>query len=281
MQTENAACCICGEGVSAKAVFAKTSGRGELFNLVRCTGCGLRYVSPRPPESAMAAYYGKEYFTARTDRGYDDYFSQRLKTEIERVFLLNLSDLDFFNFEVSLKSDKRALDIGCAAGYFVDFLKKRGWDSAGIDVSEECVMAASSAGLNVSLGDYLKASFGKSFDFITLWASIEHLHHPELFLQKARRELRPGGRLYISTCRAGSFFMMVKGRRWRYYNFPEHLYYFTYKQLASLLVSCGFTIERYSTYGSGFGRQGGLLRRCGDFCAKHFGMGDMMLISAL
>lgn len=279
---ETAGCLLCGES-EGKPLFAKASGSGEEFRLVKCPSCGLRYVSPRPAPEEVSAYYGSEYFTRRTDRGYNNYFSDELKAEITRVFLLNLQDLGFFEFEKSLSpvAKKHALDIGCAAGYFVDFLTRRGWNCLGIDISEACVKAARSQGLRVILGDYLKQSCSEPFDLITLWATVEHLHNPKMFLQKIRRELREGGRLYISTCRAEALFMLLHGKKWRYYNLPEHLYYFTYKQLKYLLKSCGFTVEAYKTYGSGIGKNGSRLRRVFDFAGKHFGFGDMMLVSAL
>jgi 2-polyprenyl-3-methyl-5-hydroxy-6-metoxy-1,4-benzoquinol methylase len=274
-------CIVCG-GTEAVAMFSKQSKNGESFTLVRCRGCGLRYLFPRPAESDIMRYYGKNYFTERTDRGYNNYFSTEIRREIERVFALNLSDLGFHEFERGLCGPRRSLDIGCAAGYFVNFLRTRGWDSQGIDVSEDCVrFAVDSLGLPVRRGDYLRETFSEKFHLISMWATIEHLHGPGLFLEKAHRELEDGGMLYISTCRAGGAnFMRLFGSRWRYYNFPEHLYFFTAPALVRLLRQKGFEVTRYRTYGSGFGKPGSLLRKIADFSAKHFYLGDMMLISA-
>ena len=95
------------------------------------------------------------------------------------------------------------LDIGCAAGYFLSYMRERGWDATGVDISPACVEFARGAGLAVYEDDYLEITFAGQFDLITLWASIEHLHQPDRFLEKARDELTDGGRLYISTCRTG------------------------------------------------------------------------------
>jgi len=277
---ETVSCIIC-ENNNTKKLFEKASRDGERFQLVQCRSCGLQYINPRPGENDIGKYYGAEYFTRRTERGYNNYFSPELKREIERVFTLNLEDLGFFEFEQELDGEKRSLDIGCAAGYFVGFMKDRGWDARGIDISRECVEFARGGGLNVTRGDYLDTAFDGPFDVITLWASIEHLHHPHLFLEKISRELAPDGRLYISTCRAGGLnFMKFFGSAWRFYNFPEHLYYFSRSSMKRILDKNGFSILTGETYGSGAGKPGSWLRKLADFAAKRFGMGDMMILAA-
>jgi 2-polyprenyl-3-methyl-5-hydroxy-6-metoxy-1,4-benzoquinol methylase len=277
---ENAQCIICGNA-EGRPLFQKASRDGILFTLVRCKQCGTEYLSPRPTQDEIGAYYGESYFMKRTDRGYDNYFSESMRREIERVIALNLRDLGFHRFEKRLSGEKRVLDIGCAAGWFLGYMHDRGWDATGVDISQACVEFARAAGLAVYEDDYLEIAFARPFDLITLWASIEHLHHPDLFLEKAHDELKEGGLLYISTCRSGGInFMRLYGREWRFYNFPEHLYLFSRSSLKKLLERKGFKIIRYATYGSGFGAAGSIPRKFADILAKRFSLGDMMLIAA-
>ncbi len=276
---EDIKCIVC-ESSQKHKKFTKAAKDGELFQLVACKSCGLQYVSPRPTIAEIAKYYSAEYFMQRTERGYDNYFSEKVKDEIERVIKLNITDLGFFEFSKQLQPQKQALDIGCAAGYFVNYLQQQGWDSQGIDVSTECVDFAREHGLAVVAGDYLQHDYKQRFDLITMWASIEHLHTPELFLKKIYMELADHGRLYISTCRVGVSFSKLYGSNWRFYNFPEHLFFFSLKTLKRLLQNAGFEIETSITYGSGIGKGGTLLRKAADFLAKHARLGDMMLISA-
>ena len=49
-----------------------------------------------PTEAEVLKYYSNDYFTKRSDRGYDNYYSDKIRSEIERVFLLNLKYLNFF-----------------------------------------------------------------------------------------------------------------------------------------------------------------------------------------
>jgi SAM-dependent methyltransferase len=273
-------CFICGSK-SFRELFQKSSPAGFSFTLKKCRSCSLEFLDPLPDEDDIAKYYGQEYFSKRTDRGYDDYFSSQLRREIERVIKLNLGDIGFFKYEKKLGPVKRSLDIGCAAGYFVNYLKERQWDSYGIDISAECVnFAKNTLKLNVERENYLKAQFNAKFDLITLWATIEHLHHPDLIIEKALHDLKPGGCLYISTCRTGFNFKIFQRAKWRYYNFPEHIFYFSSTNMTRLLEEKGFTVKKIFTYGSGFGNAGTMLRTCADFIARQFFMGDMMVIAA-
>jgi SAM-dependent methyltransferase len=276
---ESVECIICNS--SSRAVFQKESRFGESFTLARCGGCGLEFVSPRPGVDEIGRYYKPEYFTRRTERGYNNYFSDDVRRDIERVFRMNLEDLGFAEFEKSLGEKKRSLDIGCAAGYFVAYMKDRGWEASGIDISKECTDFAAGRGLNVINGDYLKEEYSGGFDLITLWASIEHLHHPGLFLEKISRDLNDGGRLYISTCRTGGLnFKQLFGKKWRFYNFPEHLYFFSFGTMRRILDLYGFRITRMITYGSGVGKSGSPVKKAADLLAKKISLGDMMILSA-
>ncbi len=274
-------CIIC-KSKNYRILFNKESAYGELFTLAKCRQCGMEFLLEAPEAHELEKYYKKEYFTRRTSRGYDDYFSSSLRAEIERVFKLNLEDLNFFEFEKRLSGNKSVLDIGCAAGYFVSYMKDRSWKSTGVEISHECVDFAKKLDLDVMQGDYLDMDFQNKFHLITLWATIEHLYHPAKVLEKVYNDLEDNGMLYISTCRVGGVnFMRLFGKEWRYYNFPEHLYFFSIETLKKLLKQNGFEVKRIITYGSGFGKSGTRLRKIADFLAKKLYLGDMMLVSAI
>lgn len=200
-------CNTCGSS-EFKPLFSKSNHKNELFHIVQCIRCSLVQVSPQPSPKEVASYYSEEYFLKRSDRGYDNYFSEGVRNEISRVFGLNLKDLDFQTWEKSLSTTKRCLDVGCAAGYFVDYMQSRGWDSYGMDIAQAPVkFARDKLKLKVEQVDFLewKPTNVDQFDLITLWASIEHLHKPKETLEKIYTHLKPGGRVILSTCRWGNF----------------------------------------------------------------------------
>ncbi|PJZ25410.1 hypothetical protein CH352_14850 [Leptospira hartskeerlii] len=267
-------------------LFSKASPKGEIFQIVECKKCKLVQVNPQPSLEEVSKYYEDSYFTQRTDRGYDNYYSEETKKEIARVFNLNLKDLGFFDWERMLGSERSALDVGCAAGYFLDYLKNRNWKTKGLDIASGPVrFAKETLGLDVEQKDFLTWDLdGKEkFDLITLWASIEHLHHPKETLQKILRHLKPGGRMILSTCRYGVLAKYL-GPKWRYLNVPEHLYYYSLPGIISLGNELGYIPLGHISYGSGLTAKKGsgifykTSKKFADWAVKKFDQGDMMAV---
>ncbi len=278
-------CDTCGRA-SFSPVLKKKSSRDEEFTVVKCRNCGLVQVNPQPDFADVAKYYSNEYFTQRTDRGYDNYYSDKIRSEIERVFQLNLRDLKFNEWEEKLPEKGRTIDIGCAAGYFVKFMEGKGWNSEGIEIAEGPVKFGREAlGLTIHQEDFLSwdENFENKFDLVTLWASIEHLHRPRNTVEKIYRHLKPGGRMILSTCRYGTL-AKLKGAGWRFLNVPEHLYYYSLEGLRKLSENAGFKYVSHISYGSGMtakknsGAVYNIMKKILDKAVKIFDEGDMMAL---
>lgn len=304
-------CDRCG-GEQFFTMFEKESSRAEIYQVVSCVNCDLVQVNPQPDVATVAPYYTSEYFTKRTDRGYDNYFSETLKAQIQKVYEQNLNDLGFFDYEEHLRSGSwllqhlqrhstetkrapvgseedhrpRSLDVGCAAGYFVQYLEERGWNAQGVELSRDAARyGVRELGLNIIIGDFLtcRKLNPASYDLISLWASIEHMHSPRRVLERSFELLKPGGRMILSTCRYG-ILAKLRGPAWRFMNVPEHLYFFSLPGLIDLAAEIGFTAEAHVTYGSGLtGRANAGIwyraaKRVADPFVKRFGMGDMMAL---
>ncbi|TGK98105.1 class I SAM-dependent methyltransferase [Leptospira levettii] len=288
---ETIPCNTCGK-LSFTHLHTKNSPLGESFSIVSCNHCGLVQVNPQPSLFEVKKYYDDSYFTQRTERGYDNYYSSDLRKEISRVFQLNLQDLDFFHWEknrIQVKQSEitklSSLDIGCAAGYFVAYMKERGYDAKGIEIADGPVKyARETLGLSIFQENFLEWDLGyqNQFDVITLWATIEHLHKPKETLEKIMKHLLPGGILILSTCRYG-FLAKWNGSHWRYLNVPEHLYYYSFSGLKQLLISLGYKSPKAFTYGSGLTSRKNasvffrLRKAFFDRFVKWFQMGDMMV----
>ena len=276
-------CNTCGSA-NFRSLFSKKSSLNELYHIVKCRECGLVQVNPQPSPEETARYYHDEYFLNRSDRGYDNYYSEETKREIERVFRMNLEDLGFNELK---PGNRTSLDIGCAAGYFVNYMKTTGWDACGIEIAEgPGKFARETLGLKVYNDDFLKwdTAVTQRFGLITLWATIEHLHKPQETIAKAVRHLLPGGMLIVTTCRYG-LLARIKGVNWRFLNVPEHLYYYSLSGLIRMAEKQGLQKHKYVTYGSGFtsrkgsGRFYKTAKWFADRAVKLFNQGDMMGVS--
>ena len=264
-------------------LFTKIGENQKSYQVYRCTSCGLWQIDPIPSEKELEALYQDQYFKKRTKKGYDNYLSDAVRKSIMNTFEKNLSDLNFYKYEKSLHSKERSmLEVGCAAGYLVEYFQERGWLAQGIDVANEMVEAAKNSGVNAVTGDFLTYEFEHNYDLCTMWATIEHLREPKRFLEKISSLLKPGGRLYLSTCNTGYFARKYK-ENWRFLNVPEHIWYFNNKNLSSMAKPFGLKPRHCFTYGSGHTTREGasfyfqLKKKLADSLAKYRGMGDMIV----
>ncbi len=260
--------------------FSIASPSGKSYSLYKCSSCGLWQLHPLPEHNLTELYQGS-YFEKRSDRGYDGYASEAVARSVRTTLQKNLQDLNFFEYEQYC--EKNLLEIGCAAGHSLAYFTERGWQATGIDIAFSMTEIARQRGLDVITGDFLTHDFaGRTFDLITMWATIEHLPHPGQFIERAAALLKPGGHFYLSTCHTG-LFARIYGKNWRYLNVPEHLYYFSEKSLCQLFAASGFAKVKSFTYGSGFTSKpnAGILWRAAKYAADRLaklGLGDMIVM---
>ena len=113
-----------------------------------------------------------------------------------------------YAFACSFVKGKRVLDVACGEGYGSAALQNAGAASVvGVDVSEDvCFHARSKYGIDAKPGSAENIPLGdSSVDVVVSFETIEHVPHPDRFLDECVRVLAPGGRLIISTPRKGVF----------------------------------------------------------------------------
>jgi 2-polyprenyl-3-methyl-5-hydroxy-6-metoxy-1,4-benzoquinol methylase len=139
----------------------------------------------------------------------------------------------------------RWLDVGCAAGHFVEAAARTGIHAEGIDVSAgaiEMTRARGLVGYQSRLEDFEPAAH---YDAICAFDVIEHTLDPRLFLKRLRGWLVPGGTLVLTLPNVSSIYpRLLMRRHWFYYAPSDHLYYFNPATLRALLRQCGFTPGR-------------------------------------
>jgi SAM-dependent methyltransferase len=227
--------------------------RDDGFRVVGCRGCGLVYVTPRLRPDVLPAVYDEGYWSsdAPKDRGYADY---RLAAPLYlRTFRRRYRLLRRWLGE-RLGEPGRALDVGCAAGFFLTVLRENGWDASGVELSPAIARQAIEVHgeARVFVGDLASAPWPEqSFDLITMWDVVEHVPEPLPFLERARALLRPGGRLVLETQNVASRFARLLGRKWQHYKHLEHLYHFDPRTIEKLLARAGLALEHRTAKGGG------------------------------
>ena len=212
------------------------------FYLVRCVGCGLLYQNPRPPLDEIARYYPDQYgsySSAQAGLYARSGLAGRLirRAQHHRCRLLDQAVVAAPN------QTKRLLDVGCASGLFLEAMQHYpGWQVEGIELNQRAAQATSERlGIPVFAGPLEAAHFpDDTFDAVTLWDVLEHLHDPLASLRELRRILKPGGALFVRVPNAASYVAKGCGRYWSGYDLPRHMTSFTPRTLAQALRQTGF-----------------------------------------
>jgi SAM-dependent methyltransferase len=210
---------------------------------VCCPSCGLLFRRDLPTQAELDEIYGLEYFKGGAV-GYLDYVADE---DVHRSSARHR--LDALERVVPRG---RLLDVGAAAGFFVDEARARGWDASGIDVSEPMVDWGRRA-LSAPLERATLATSGSpaaSLDAVTMWDYIEHSLDPVADLEHAHELLRPGGVLALSTGDAATLVARLSGSRWHLLTPRHHNFFFSAATLARLLARSGFDVVTLDHRGS-------------------------------
>lgn len=232
---EEVACGLCGSSER------EVKFTDEPFSVAVCNQCGLTYVTPRLKDGALIEQvYDEGYWSSSSakDRGYTDYRSDAplyLRTFEKRMPIIRRM----------FPKPGRVLDVGCAAGYFLEVMRRDGWDVTGVEPSDAIRPQAEKrlGEANVHGGLLQKADLEPaSFDFITLWDVIEHIPDFVGALKHVRTLLAPGGKLLVETQNVASRAARMLGRKWQHYKHAEHIYHFEPKTIAIALEQAGFRV---------------------------------------
>jgi SAM-dependent methyltransferase len=139
-----------------------------------------------------------------------------------------------------LQRNSRLLDVGCGAGSFLSFMKKKGFDVFGVESNAKARDICLKNNIEVqSTESKLPPA---SFNIISLWHVLEHLPSPESSLGKYRELLKPGGILVIAVPNFESHDRIHYQNHWAALDVPRHLWHFTPKGLISIAESSGFDL---------------------------------------
>lgn len=146
-------------------------------------------------------------------------------------------------FSLPFVENKTVLDIACGTGYGIAILKKNATLVTGVDVDPEAAVEALAEcddRADILLGNGLGLPFADaSFDVITSFETLEHLHERSTFLTELHRVLKPGGVLLLSTPNA-NYSKPVNGKP----SNPFHIHEYTPDELRDELEA-RFMIERF------------------------------------
>jgi len=233
---EAVACNLCGIENSEPLFRGRDRllGGTQIFHSVRCRSCGLIYLNPRPDLDEIARYYPAEYepFTRY----------KRVQSWAARLSYQRSMNKKCRIAAYGLKPG-RLLDVGCGSGDFLLKMQQVGWEVYGLDLNAAACEEAGRRGLEVFQGQLFDLPYpDHSFDVLTMWDVLEHLHDPLSNLKRVAQLLKPGGRFTVTLPNPDGLDFRIFGRIWTGLDVPRHLYVFPRKTLMALFQKAGLDV---------------------------------------
>jgi SAM-dependent methyltransferase len=233
-------CEVCGS-----AAFAPRLRFGHT-QVVRCRGCGLQQVNPRPDRETLLARYPESYFVD----GYLTDVVDPTRNRRAEAFRRGVRELR------RLRPSGRLLDVGCAMGSFLGLARNAGYACIGVEPSPAASQwAREQSGLEVMTGDLSTAGLApESFDIVTVWDVLHEQPDPLAMLRRIAHLLVDGGVVLVKVPDVGCLpFRVIEGahrlsggrlRRGVALFYQYQLHHFSKATLARTLKRAEFRVIR-------------------------------------
>jgi len=209
----------------------------EGYQCRKCPNCDLIYISNRPSLEEIEKLYNKDWANRSADASISGFFGRRLHARhhirIIKKFIRNGS----------------LLEIGPGEGSFLYEARKEGFEVGGIELNSIQADFIRNR-LDISCEEFPleTSSFdGKKFDIIYHRDVISHFYDPIAEFRKMNERLKDNGFLIFETGNLGNveekYFKLFTS-----FQLPDHLFFFSEKNLKELLRRTGFEFVKTYRY---------------------------------
>jgi len=212
----------------------------ETFAIQQCQACGFQFTNPRPDAAHIGKYYESDAYVSHNS-GAQGLVNQVYK--VARYFTVRRK----VALITKLNGGRvgQLLDYGCGTGHFLAGAKKAGWQVTGLEPSDRARQEATErVGQPIAQPGALGTLPAGTFDVITLWHVLEHVHTLNETLDQLIAALRPQGKLLIAVPNVDSLDAQHYRQDWAAYDVPRHLYHFAPATMRELLARHGLIISQ-------------------------------------
>lgn len=203
------------------------------YRIVRCNSCKVQFRVPQPSHEELREIYANYYHPWKVEHEVAE-IVQASKT---KTFERRLQEIQKY------VRRGRILDVGCAAGYFLECAQNKGFEPYGVEVSESFFKEAHRTfGDGIYQGTIQEMPCENNFfDVITMFDLLEHVKDPVSTLRRCRQILMPNGIIAAVLPNTSSLTATLMRKNWMHYK-DEHLFYFSRKNISALLKQESFDV---------------------------------------
>jgi len=214
-------------------------GRHPIFTGLKrahCNSCGMVFASPMPSEAALDEYNASYFASAHGGQP----TNSRATAFFSGIARLRLAHIERYRRTRNIAVSS-LLEYGPGPGFFARNWLAKYPETAykAFETDTSCHPTLQKMGIRLSDSSALTEDTG-TIDLIVMSHVLEHVSDPKLFLNRATRNLRTGGALFIE----------VPCRDWEHKPIDEpHLLFFDKGPLHHLLSKLDFDDIQVSYYG--------------------------------
>lgn len=233
-------CLCCGSAAISKSFSCKDfTVSNEVFEVWRCSNCTFKFTQDIPSAAEIGPYYQSNEYVSHSDT--KEGLVNRLY-HLVRNYTLKAKR----NLVADVTGIKHGvlLDVGAGTGAFAHTIQTAGWNVTGLEPDETARKnAESNYKLQLQEPETLYQLPPATFDAITMWHVLEHVHDLNGYLQKFEQILKPTGRLFVAVPNHCSYDAEHYKENWAAFDVPRHLYHFSPKSMQVLLERMGLVLE--------------------------------------
>ncbi len=235
-------CCpLCeNEQISQVLAAADYTVSHEIFEIWECSNCTFRFTQNIPFAEEIGRYYQSENYISHSDiaSGFINklYHQVRKRTLVQKKKLVQ---------KMTGMTSGSILDVGCGTGAFLHTMKEAGWQVTGLEPDVAAARKAKELyGIDPLKSEKLYTLSPASYDAITLWHVLEHVHDLHGYMAKLKSLLKPGGKILIAVPNYTSYDAAKYQQFWAAYDVPRHLYHFSPASMKKLFLRHDLKLEK-------------------------------------
>ncbi|RYY46787.1 MAG: class I SAM-dependent methyltransferase [Chitinophagaceae bacterium] len=224
--------------IADKFVVKDYTVSGEEYMLQECDSCSFVFTQDIPSADEIGKYYASQNYISHsnTQKG----LINSLYHRVRKITLASKRKLIIT--QTGLPKGK-LLDVGCGTGAFLNEMKAARWEITGLEPDETARKNARELfGIEASPSQALFQLQPESYDAITMWHVMEHVHQLHEYVAQLKLLLKPGGRIFIAVPNYTSYDAQHYQRFWAAYDVPRHLYHFSPPSMQLLMEKHGLQL---------------------------------------